>query len=86
MPTGARLVSLCVALLARVAGSVLIAINSNNTNIQYTPAGSWEAIGAPGAYEGSAMFLLAKHEQGIVSFAFPRAFRHNLLNNENPPN
>ena len=72
MPSSLRLVVLSVA-LARAAGSVLVAIDSNNVNIQYAPTGSWDAIGAPGAYEGSAMFLLAKPEQGVVSFTFPRA-------------
>jgi hypothetical protein len=73
MPTGARLVALSIA-LARAAGSALVAIDTNNANFQYAPTGSWDAIEAPGAYEGSAMFLLARPEQGVVSFTFPRAF------------
>jgi hypothetical protein len=67
-------VVLSVVAVARVASAALVAVNSSDSNIQYAPTGSWEAIGAPGAYEGSAMFLLARPEQGVVLFTFPRAF------------
>lgn len=70
-----RLVALAVA-LAGAVDSALVAIDSNSKTIQYAPVGSWDAIEAPGAYEGSAMFLLAEPEQGVILFTFPSMLQH----------
>lgn len=49
----------------------LTTLHSDNESIQYAPTGSWDAIGAPGAFGDSAMFLLAQHDLGTILITFP---------------
>lgn len=68
--TRAGLVALIVVLVG-TAEPALVAIDSNSNSIQYAPADSWDAIEAPGSYQGEAKFLLAQPETGVIILTFP---------------
>ncbi|EJD42585.1 acid protease [Auricularia subglabra TFB-10046 SS5] len=52
-------------------GASDIGVPSNDPSVSYQPADGWAGIGAPGAYGGTAQFLLSNDDQGVVTFKFP---------------